>query len=79
MIDKWISIENSLPEKDQRVLCVESYICNQKGDIEYNIQIATYSKYRRANKKYNFCDEQDEQPSILNPTHWMPLPEPPNQ
>lgn len=68
----WIKLTpETLPELNQRVLVVDK--C---GFVE----IANYKKnyLRSGRNKVCFVDEQDEQSSELNPTHWMPLPTPPN-
>ena len=64
---KWISVEDRLPDDDSgyRVLVY----CN---DIVYSwIQILHY------NKKHFLKEGGEEFPCIV--THWMPLPERPNE
>ncbi len=66
----WISVDDKLPELGTRCLIVES-----DGFIE----ICNYCKsfWNHPRNSVGFLNEQDEQPSMCHPTHWMPLPEPP--
>lgn len=75
LLPKWINVKDRLPKLNTRCLCIEA---------DREPQMATYCKSFWINtraKEYEvgFLDEQDEQPSSLTPTHWMPLPTPPNQ
>jgi len=68
---EWINVSDKLPELNQRILVFEQY---------GGIGIATFDKkdaYGRELKDPIFIDEQDEQPTQLIPTHWMPLPNQP--
>lgn len=71
---QWISVKDRLPEIGDRVLVLE---------IGYRIQICTYQNvgpygYEKVDAPI-FADEQDEQPSAVNPHYWMPLPKEPNE
>lgn len=64
---KWISIENHLPkEKDGRVLVF------YPDDFREKVKVAQYSEYSDVWYIGDMCAV-----SPTKPTHWMPLPEPP--
>jgi len=77
---KWISVKKSLPIKSGRYLVFE-----KKGEHSHNLlawqwpypccesNIAYYDAYFKA---WNWSSEENE---ILNPTHWMPLPNEPKE
>lgn len=67
----WISVDEQLPDLDTRCLIVES---------DGNIQICNYCRsiWNYPKNSVGFLDEQDEQPSMCYPTHWMPLPRVPS-
>lgn len=63
----WISVENRLPkEKDGRVLVFHP------DDFRTKINVAQYSEY---SDMWYIGDMYAVSPT--KPTHWMPLPEPP--
>lgn len=65
--DKWISVEESLPEEEVHVLC----FWNDKrieGAVLTNLDDEKYWYYL-----------QDGDACNSNPTHWMPLPQPPKK
>ena len=64
----WIPVGEKLPDLDTRCLIVEA---------DGNIQICNYCKsfWNYPRNSIGFLDEQDEQPSMCSPTHWMPLPD----
>ncbi len=67
----WISIKDKLPELNQRIIIYEDgfiEICKYKFEPVWGNK-----------KRASFIDEQDEQPSECFPTHWMPLPELPEE
>lgn len=66
---EWINIKLKLPDLNDRVLTI---------DIDGFVQICSYLLTVWTNP-YSavFMDEQDEQPSVCYPTHWMRLPDPP--
>jgi hypothetical protein len=69
----WISVKDSLPEENSRVLVIES---------DGHIEIAQYRKERvfSYSNRVNgtdylvFMSEQDEQPYELTPTHYHLIP-----
>lgn len=69
---KWISINDKLPELNSRVLIIES-----DGTIEICNYCKSYWNYHK--NSIGFLNEQDEQPSMCFPTHWMPLPNKPKK
>lgn len=64
----WIPLAEKKPAYNSRVLIVER---------DGNIVICNYVKSSWTYNNWEFLDEQDEQPGICYPTHWMELPEPP--
>lgn len=63
----WISVENQLPkEKDGRVLVFYPDLFREK------VKVAQYSEYSDVWYIGDMCAV-----SPTKPTHWMPLPEPP--
>ena len=70
LADGWISVDEKYPDLNTRCLTVEA---------DGNIQICNYCKsfWNYPINSIGFADEQDEQPSMCYPTHWMPLPKPP--
>lgn len=65
---KWISVEERLPEYGKTVIVYGS----QGGIYTARYQRARYEWGRDSWWKLN------SKSHICNPTHWMPLPEPPN-
>lgn len=63
---EWISTKDRLPEDDQTVLCY------QPGRTAALPVIAFYDKDCSA-----FCVMFSWQEILIQPTHWMPLPQPP--
>jgi len=66
MSDKWISINEKLPEKEKDIL-----ICNDEGKVQFGI----YSCDVYDDKFFTTNFEQYLLPG--NVTHWMDLPSPP--
>ena len=66
---EWISIKDRLPELGEHVLV----FCNI-----YGIFIASYEDIG-AGKKWGNWRDFNGNLGILPPTHWMPLPTPPNK
>ena len=74
-MDKWISVEDGLPDvggKDystsDRVLCFQD---------KYGVEIGYYQK---GSITYGLPSEfLDLESRHIDVTHWMPLPEPPNE
>lgn len=65
--DGWISVNERLPDKEHRVLIWEGGSC----------EICSYTSNYWTRNKYDFLDEQDEQPTTCIPSHWQPLPSQP--
>lgn len=70
--DQWVAVSEMLPDIDERVLVLDdgyAEIANYRIDRVFG----------DGRGKPCFINEQDEQPSILHPTHWQPLPSPPKK
>ena len=67
-MQKWISVKDSLPEKDSRVLV---YFRSDKNE---GIEDCYFSGMRNRFVLYHTFEEV---PDGITITHWMPLPEPP--
>lgn len=70
-MDNWISVDN-LPESDTEVLCTNEYdqwidICILKRKNWYVANL--YEPFKSSNQNLNVQ---------VFPTHWQPLPSPPN-
>lgn len=70
-MNKWISVDTKLPEKDQEILCFNNYemfvcIYDQSGFCR--------NSWQKFWPKHNGCGCCI---SEINPTHWMPLPKGP--
>lgn len=64
---EWISVKDRLPPREQRVLGIDQY-----GDQEVcNIDIPWSHETEPRWQKYEGAE--------FDPTHWMPLPESPNE
>lgn len=66
---EWISVKERLPEQNQRVL-----VCGVRGGV----QICRYWENRDYGGGLQFMFFTNKQKSITV-THWMPLPEPPEE
>ena len=72
-MSKWISVEKQLPEPFEKVLV------NFKKDGVKNMQFVAYIDN---NEEWGLIYLYEVFPVIKNrltPTHWMPLPEPPDK
>ena len=67
----WIPVTERLPEKNGKYLC--RYVFNSNYDMPFE-QVLSY--YATDNKPH-FNNEGDE--FSMRVTHWMPLPEPPEE
>lgn len=69
--DRWISVEERLPEKEEYVL-----IRFRNNDMSVACVFDRWSGYTfwRAQTDEGWCADCDTEP-----THWMPLPEPPKE
>ena len=65
---KWISVEDRLPEQS-------GYVLTCYGDY-HTINVFSYSKKHRA---FNAHDCLPTAENNVDVTHWMPLPEPPEE
>ena len=66
--DKWISIEDKLPEKNNEVLITDGYSVWGGFSREYSQNEEGWCWFDNSEEGYFNTDEI---------THWMPLPEPP--
>lgn len=69
-MSEWVSVKDKLPKNNQRVLAFESKR-NEVYLMEF-IEIPDERKYDFCFEEYGTSDRRDVW------THWMPLPEPPN-
>jgi hypothetical protein len=67
-IGEWISVEDRLPEQS-------GYVLTCYGDY-HTINVFSYSKKHRA---FNAHDCLPTAENNVDVTHWMPLPEPPEE
>ena len=77
-MSKWISVKERLPEPDSNVLTVQANCENEQGHPytpEQSICIGWVCKSGSwyAESDIELCPFDPDYP----PTHWMPLPEPP--
>jgi hypothetical protein len=79
---KWIDASKSLPKDDCRytkylvtVLWLDTFL--DKGEYKSYTDVAKFNSFRKLWVDYeDRIIDDDEETKI---THWMPLPEPPNQ
>ena len=64
---KWISVEERLPNVGEKVM-----VCGVKNGM----QVGTFRGISRHGKNRKWLWKKD---TILEVTHWMPLPEPPKE
>ena len=64
--ERWIPVTERLPENGEIVL-----VCGERGGIYTAYCNSAYKNpgWHKMNSKNHYC----------NPTHWMPLPEPPKE
>ena len=76
-MSKWISVDDELPTTDRSVLVVENQGYMSTAAY-YGIKIGWIAESFGENSYYNDGDYMNSSSKIdCNPTHWMPLPEPP--
>ena len=63
-VQKWVSVKDRLPEDGEIVL-----VCGSRGGVYTAVlnKPGQYKGWHKLNSKSHYCD----------PTHWMPLPQPP--
>lgn len=74
----WISVKDNIPEDKQAVLAVgrphykyEEMACSSNIEVKYII-------YDEEKKEWTISDHCCDE-ILLNVTHWMPLPKPPQE
>ena len=80
---EWINVKDRLPENDDEVLIGSFYKDSEPGyrhvarhsNGEWQVQFGTYSLKNSVSIYINFNYFEDGEWYI---THWMPLPDPPN-
>lgn len=76
-IPKWIPVTERLPEEDTDVLVVRKFL-GVKGQVPPSTYVEIASRFGN-----DWCADSDEykinRSKHTNPTHWMPLPEPPKE
>lgn len=82
-MSKWIKIKDRLPEHHATVL-----VCTPKGQavsifvdgkIMADVLIKQGFEPHPDTKKFYFCSQETKQHTLNGVTHWMPLPEAPNE
>lgn len=66
-VPKWISVEERLPEERQKVM-----VCGLRNGM----QVGAFRGLSRSGRNRKWWWKKD---TILEVTHWMPLPEPPKE
>jgi uncharacterized protein DUF551 len=68
-MDKWIPVSEAMPEPEVAVLAFW-----ESDDKSYR---GCFGVAKRLNKRGIWCDADDTENEFCDPSHWMPLPEPP--
>ena len=59
----WISVDDRLPEHGRSIVCGKGYVGNQWiGEAFFDTELKAWFHHNKP---------------VLDPTHWMPLPDPP--
>lgn len=85
-MNKWISVKERLPEHDEKILVYAKkgqVVCIFVDTIEMNKQLRAKGypeeQWDINKKPYSFCSQEISGNVLNNVTHWMPLPERPNE
>lgn len=74
-MSEWISVKDRLPEKSQEVIV----FCRTPGLNDFVNTVYYSAKFQ----EFNWCDFMGDPPKsekgYRDVTHWMPLPEPPEE
>lgn len=74
---EWISVKDELPRFDENVLVYHEWIGQSKTYKE--VEIAFVSSITTGADYKNVDWQTVSERRSIEPTHWMPLPEPPKQ
>jgi len=77
MESKWISVKDRLPNKNDLVIVGYHEKIRAKVDNLYDYTWVCAGQINDDGKWYNQWQDSETEPEIY-PTHWMPLPKPPN-
>ena len=79
---QWISVKDRLPKHDLPVLVhYAEFITKQDSEWEWTENACRYVVAKFSSELEEWIQENSDcqWDSIIAPTHWMPLPEPPKQ
>ena len=71
-MSEWISVEDRLPERDEKVLCYYGF---EKNGEKHNMRFIGCLDYYAYDENPHFQHAS----TGLFVTHWMPLPKPPKE
>lgn len=78
--NKWISVKSKLPEKDGMYLCVKDFKYIDVQSYAKNLEkVDKYDFYKRKCDGWYFYDSEYGYIETGRVTHWMPLPELPEE
>ena len=79
-MNEWISVKERLPEDDP---CVKKYIEHEKFGfltvLVYNGVVKQTNRYFSDDAKFGLAKTNGWEWASTGVTHWMPLPEPPEE
>ena len=80
-VQKWIPVTERLPEAVDSYLVVVKYKYDWEDEYDIYVDVATYNPYEKAyiDDCWNTYNDWDEGQQYIHVTHWMPLPEPPEE